>query len=733
MPTSDDDDPGGTQVATAPDFPHEGFEWLPIGVILADTGGAIVLVNREAERLFGYARSELIGRSVDDLLPDAARVEHARMRAGDLQRHDARPMGSGRELLARRKDGAEVPVEIGLTLIHIGDRRFVLASVVDISEQRRIQHELRVQRDERIEFAGLVGELGAELCHVRPEDVDRTLVESLGRVVRTLDLDRSAIFQLADDTRDFVSTHQWTRPGQVSPPARIPAKEFFPWHLTQITAGELVSFASLDDVPDPIDRDSLRRLGTAAGVTLPLTRDGATWGAVTFSTSRSQAWTPDMINRLRVVALLCANVIARRHTDEALRRTVAESASTRDRLRDENAYLRQELKTLTGASTIVGHSPAIRQIAEHVRHVAATESTVLLLGEVGTGKTLLASRIHELSARRDRALVRVNCASLSAASIETELFGSERGLYADANGRHVGRFELGNSSTVFLDEVADLPLEAQASLVHALQDRHIQPRGSARPVKVDVRIVAASRRNLERCIAEGTFRDDLVLPAERLSNPRAAVARAHRGSAAARLAFRRRALRYLRKAGRHHRQGLDGSAAALQLAGQRARGPKRGRTGDHCRHEPASRCAADRCRCHLDASQRHTCRGGKGAHRDDPCCLWWSDHRQRRRGGPSRNHAARAAGEDDGTWHPPPIGDEPHAQRGTAAAHNRARIDLTRVTIRDTSPGLPNLSTRIGRSTYAEHSVLRCDTESCSFRRATNCATMSRAIRDPYE
>jgi PAS domain S-box-containing protein len=507
--TSEPGTRGDAQANAAPDFLHQGFEWLPIGVVLVDTIGAIVLVNREAERLFGYARPELIGRSVDELLPDATRVEHARLRDEYLQRPEARPLGAGRELLARRKDGAEVPVEIGLTPIQIGDREFVLASIVDISERRRIQHELRARRDERLELEGLVSELGAELCHLRPEDVDRALVESLGRVVRALGLDRGAIVQFADDTGDVLYTHQWTRPGWESQPARVPARESFPWHFAHVTSGELVSFATLDDVPHATDREGLRRMEIAAGVTVPVIRDGTTWGAVTFSSSRSYAWTADVINRLRVVALLFANVIARKHGDEALRRTVTECAGIHERLRHENAYLRQELRTLTGASTIVGHSPAIRQIVEQVRHVAATGSSVLLLGETGTGKTLLASRIHELSARRDRALVRVNCASLSAASIETELFGSERGLYADPDERHVGRLELGSRSTVFLDEVADLPLDAQASLVHALQERHIQPLGSARPVKVDLRIVASSRRDLPRCVADGTLRDDL--------------------------------------------------------------------------------------------------------------------------------------------------------------------------------------------------------------------------------
>lgn len=146
---------------------------------------------------------------------------------------------------------------------------------------------------------------------------------------------------------------------------------------------------------------------------------------------------------------------------------------------------------------------------EQVRQVAATESTVLLFGETGTGKTLLAARIHELSARSERAMVRVNCASLSAARIENELFGSDRWSPVEAGPRHVGLLELANTSSVFLDEIADLPLEAQAGLARALQQKQFQPLGSARPIKVDLRIIAATRHDLTRRIDEGTFRDDL--------------------------------------------------------------------------------------------------------------------------------------------------------------------------------------------------------------------------------
>ena len=144
-----------------------------------------------------------------------------------------------------------------------------------------------------------------------------------------------------------------------------------------------------------------------------------------------------------------------------------------------------------------------------VEQVAATDSTVLLLGETGTGKELFATQIHELSGRRARAMVRVNCAAIPATLMESELFGREKGAFTGALTRQVGRFELADHSTIFLDEIGDLPLDVQVKLLRVLEERQIERLGSPKPIRVDTRIIAATHRNLERRIAEGTFREDL--------------------------------------------------------------------------------------------------------------------------------------------------------------------------------------------------------------------------------
>jgi len=163
----------------------------------------------------------------------------------------------------------------------------------------------------------------------------------------------------------------------------------------------------------------------------------------------------------------------------------------------------------TGRSAIVGESAALRRALEQVERVAATDSTVLLLGETGTGKELFASRIHELSARRLRPMVCVNCAAIPATLIESELFGREKGAYTDAVDRQIGRFELADRSSLFLDEIGELPLDLQVKLLRVLEERQIERLGSVKSITINTRIIAATNRCLERRVADGLFRMDL--------------------------------------------------------------------------------------------------------------------------------------------------------------------------------------------------------------------------------
>jgi formate hydrogenlyase transcriptional activator len=186
-----------------------------------------------------------------------------------------------------------------------------------------------------------------------------------------------------------------------------------------------------------------------------------------------------------------------------------EIAALKARLEKENVYLQEEIRTEHNFEEIVGNSPALLAVLHKVEQVAPTDSTVLICGETGTGKELIARAIHNRSARKDRPLVKVNCSAISAGLVESELFGHVKGAFTGALDRRSGRFELADGGTIFLDEVGELPLETQVKLLRVLQEREFEPVGSSQPVRVNVRVIAATNRNLVESIKTGSFRDDL--------------------------------------------------------------------------------------------------------------------------------------------------------------------------------------------------------------------------------
>ena len=179
------------------------------------------------------------------------------------------------------------------------------------------------------------------------------------------------------------------------------------------------------------------------------------------------------------------------------------------RLEAQNIYLQEEIKTDHNFEEIIGAAPGLKKILKNVETVAPTDTTVLITGETGTGKELIARAIHNLSNRKDRVLVKLNCAAIPAGLIESELFGHERGAFTGALTRKIGRFELADGATIFLDEIGDLPLDLQAKLLRVLQEGEFERLGSSRTMKVNVRVIAATNRDLEKAVQGGGFRSDL--------------------------------------------------------------------------------------------------------------------------------------------------------------------------------------------------------------------------------
>lgn len=248
--------------------------------------------------------------------------------------------------------------------------------------------------------------------------------------------------------------------------------------------------------------DLLRPYAVESMCYLPLTTSRRRLGALVFVSKQQSTYRETDTDFLQLVANQVAVAV-----DNAL--AFQEIEALKDKLVNEKAYLEEEVRTEHNFGDIVGESAALRKVLEKVATVAPTDSTVLVCGETGTGKELIARAVHDLSPRKARTFVKLNCAAIPTGLLESELFGHERGAFTGAISQKVGRFELANQGTLFLDVVGDIPLELQPKLLRVLQEQEFERLGSTRTIRVSVRLVAATNRDLAKMVAEGHFRGDL--------------------------------------------------------------------------------------------------------------------------------------------------------------------------------------------------------------------------------
>src|SRR5512143_1842141 len=373
---------------------------------------------------------------------------------------------------------------------------------------------LRTELEERLRFETLLAETSSLFVNIPSDRLDNEIEDTQRRICEFLTLDRSTLWQLTEKgSGALLLTHLYQPPGFAPPPETMDAKKYFPWTTQKALAGETVPIAKMSDLPPEADRDreNWDLFGTKSTVIIPLSVGGGpVFGVLAFaSMQKERDWQETVVKGFRLIAQVFSNALARKRADEQFKRHVAEIEELKERLERENVHLRKEVELLGEHMEIVGQSVAMKRVLNQAEQVAQTDSTVLLIGETGTGKEVLARAIHRMSMRKDRPMVTVNCASLPPTLIESELFGREKGAYTGAMTKMIGRFEVADGSTLFLDEIGELPLELQSKLLRVLEEGNFERLGSTKPVHVNVRIIAATNRDIEQEVKEGRFRKDL--------------------------------------------------------------------------------------------------------------------------------------------------------------------------------------------------------------------------------
>jgi len=465
-----------------------------------DPEGTCLFCNRAAVRLLGYDDpAELLGKNMHLL-------EHHTRADGTPYPIEECPIyigfQKGQEVhrddeLYWRKDGTSFPVEFWSHPIFRDGRTLgAVITFIDITERKRAEEALR-KNEARLRT--LLEINNAIIINLTQEALLHAVSESLNRVVP---FDRASLALYVPEKQTF----------------RLLAMESkFEWdHLrvgVEYKRGEGILTWVFDNQQPVLRRDlekeqeypnDRRHLADSiySYCVVPLIIRGKSIGTLNLGSRTKNQYSEADLEFLQEVANQVAPAVENMQSYQ-------EIAALKAKLEKENIYLREEIRTEHNFEEIVGNSPALLAALRKVEQVAPTDSTVLICGETGTGKELIARAIHNRSARKDRPLVKVNCSAISAGLVESELFGHVKGAFTGALDRRSGRFELADGGTIFLDEVGELPLETQVKLLRVLQEREFEPVGSSQPVRVNVRVIAATNRNLEEAIKTGRFRDDL--------------------------------------------------------------------------------------------------------------------------------------------------------------------------------------------------------------------------------
>lgn len=380
--------------------------------------------------------------------------------------------------------------------------------------RRQEDRDLSEVLDDHLRFEQLVSRLSADFVNLAPADVDTAINGVLGEINEFFKSDFLNVIVTDPETGKMRVGHEWIAP-HVEPEINFLGFELerdAPYIAQYLLRGDPLIINRISDFPDEAFNEIaiMQNLGLKSVLFVPFKIAHKLAGAVVINRLDKEVdWPAELIPTIQLLGEIIGNAMARKSSDLKLQAALNEIEQLKNQLEAENLVLQHEIDVLSPHAEIVGDSPVLMAVISQAQQVAPLDSIVLIQGETGSGKELIANLIHGASPRAHNKMVRVNCASLPATLIESELFGRDKGAYTGALSKQVGRFELADDSTIFLDEIGELPLELQAKLLRVLQDGEFERLGSTRTLKVHVRVIAATNRELATQVAEGNFREDL--------------------------------------------------------------------------------------------------------------------------------------------------------------------------------------------------------------------------------
>ena len=455
-------------------------------IFMLDPEGRVASWNPGAERIKGYRAEEIIGRHFSQFY---TQEDAENGRPADLLKIAATEGRTENEGWRVRKDGCRFWANVTITALRNerGQLRGFSKVVRDFTERKRAQEALLLQITNtlvaNLDVRRLFAAISASLRQVTPHEfASLALLQAAGK-----ELQVQVLYSYGKGV---------IAPEAVMPLEGSPAAVALASHKPL-----LINPVDLQHFPSEMTR-CFAAEGVASACILPLVSRDQVLGTLNVGSRRESAFTQEDVTLLSQVANQIALAV-----DNALE--FQQVAEVKEKLAEEKLYLEDELRTEYNFEEIVGESPSLKRVLKQVETVAPTEATVLILGETGTGKELIARAIHDLSPRRNRTFVKLNCAAIPSGLLESELFGHEKGAFTGAIARKIGRAELAHLGTLFLDEVGDIPLELQPKLLRVLQEKEFERLGSTRTIPVDIRLVAATNRDLAQMVANRHFRSDL--------------------------------------------------------------------------------------------------------------------------------------------------------------------------------------------------------------------------------